>query len=77
MDTKAKSDVYRRTPTFTLELEMLEQNRELIMNSIMHNRFILMRDGRTLDWVEELIAKEKKNNPTPKEKEKKIPSSVN
>lgn len=60
MDSKPKVDVYRVNPTFTLDLNMLEEYRKTIMEQIMHNRFILMRDGRTLKWVDELIVKEKK-----------------
>ena len=64
-----KTDVYRVNPTFTLSLNMLEEYRQAIMDSIMHNRFVLMRDGRTLKWIDELIMKEKAANPK-KAKEK-------
>jgi len=75
MVDKPKTDVYRVNPTFTLSLEMLEVYREKIMDSIMHNRFVLMRDGRTLAWVDEMIKKEKAANPpkpeeAPKEQKK-------
>ena len=60
---KANVDVYRRTPTFTLDLALLEEYKENLTKAIKANRLMLMADGRTLDWVEELIAKEKKTNP--------------
>lgn len=65
---KPKVDVYRTNPTFTLDLEMLEEYKDIIMKSIMQNRFVLMRDGRTLEWIKELIEKEMKANPPKKEK---------
>ncbi len=73
-----KVDVYRVNPTFTLSLDMLEEYRNAIMESIMHNRFVLMRDGRTLKWIDELIEKEKKANPEKEEAKdkKKAPIGV-
>lgn len=60
---KPKVDVYRRTPTFTLSLKLLEEYKSNLVKAIEGNRLMLMADGRTLDWVEELITKEKKANP--------------
>ena len=59
-------DVYKRTPTFTLDLPLLEEYKSNLLKSIKGNRLMLMAEGRTLDWVEELIAKEKKANPEKK-----------
>ena len=72
MDTKdtkpTRIDVYKRTPTFTLPLELLEEFRANLDKSIKANRLMLMSDGRTLLWIEELIEKEKKVNPPEKDK---------
>jgi len=67
-DIKPKVDVYRRNPTFTLPLDLLEEYRENLFKAIKGNRLMLMADGRTLQWVEELIEKEKKANPKKEEK---------
>lgn len=66
---KPKVDVYRTTPTFTLPLRLLEEFEVNLTKSIEANRLMLMSDGRTLEWVKEMIVKEKKANPENKKPE--------
>lgn len=70
---KPKVDVYRVNPTFTLDEDLLQEFREIVWKSIKANRLQLMADGRTLKWVDELIAKEKA---TKKPAETKTPVGV-
>ena len=56
---------YKTAPTFTLNEDTLVEYRELLMKQIMYNRFVLMRDGRTIVWIDEELDKFK---PTKKEK---------
>lgn len=64
MDKVKPVDVYKRSPTFTLDKELLEEFRDLTMRAIKSQRLALMIDGRNMDWIEEQIAK------FPKEEEK-------
>ena len=51
---------YKTAPTFTLDEKKLKEFRELLMDQIMYNRFVLMRDGRTIVWIDEELARFKK-----------------
>ena len=46
-------DTYKTAPTFTLDEDTLVEYREILMKQIMYNRFVLMRDGRTIVWIDE------------------------
>jgi len=48
---------YKTAPTFTLDKDTLVEYREILMKQIMYNRFVLMRDGRTIVWIDEELAK--------------------
>ena len=50
-------DSYKTAPTFTLDKDTLVEYREVLMKQIMYNRFVLMRDGRTIVWIDEELKK--------------------
>ncbi|MEK0325844.1 MAG: hypothetical protein QQN63_09080 [Nitrosopumilus sp.] len=54
--------IYKTAPTFTLDQETLEEYREILMKQIMYNRFVLMRDGRTILWIDEELKVFKKED---------------
>ena len=52
--------LYRSAPTFTMDEKDFKSYREQIMLSIKTNRMSLMSDGRILIWVDEELARFKK-----------------
>ena len=51
---------YRSAPTFTMDKKDFESYRVQVMLSIKTNRMALMSDGRVLLWIDEELAKFKK-----------------
>jgi len=64
--------VYKSAPTFTMDKKDFESYRKLIMQSIKTARMALMSDGRILLWIDEELAKFKKQE----EKELKNPKEI-
>lgn len=56
VNTKAVTNVYKVTPTFTMTLEDLESYRDVVMHGIKVNRMALMSDGQTVLWLDGEIA---------------------
>ena len=52
--------LYRSAPTFTMDEKDFKSYREQIMLSIKTNRMSLMSDGRVLLWIDEELARFKK-----------------
>ena len=54
--------LYKSAPTFTMDKKDFEEYRKQIMTSIKVNRMALMSDGRILLWIDEELARFKKED---------------
>jgi len=66
-------NVYKLTPTFTMEKKDLESYRAQVFQTIKVARMSLMSDGRVIEWLDEEIAK---FPPTDEEKKAKLDKKI-
>lgn len=56
-DTKARTNVYKVTPTFEIPQEELQTYRDEVMQTIRLYRMTLMSHGEIIKWLDKELAK--------------------